>query len=187
MAAVMGMREDILKVIEAARDRDVLEAVNYNAELQTVISGDGGAIARFEAAARQMADAGEVKTLMVKRLAVSTAFHCSVMDDASMGLKEFAAEFEFGKPSFPVYLNSTADLLPAGADIAEIMAIQVNHPVLWEQAIKRISSESGADLIVEFGPGKTLTGLSKRNAPKLQRTRVEDAETLADAIRSIVT
>jgi [acyl-carrier-protein] S-malonyltransferase len=53
---------------------------------------------------------------------------------------------------------------------------QVTHCVKWEAGIRSME-EKEIDLYIEFGPGKTLTGMNKRigvKAPTLSIEKVED-------------
>ncbi|MDR2162875.1 MAG: ACP S-malonyltransferase [Clostridiales Family XIII bacterium] len=190
MAAVLGAREDIMELVQKARGPWVLEAVNLNAPTQTAIAGDAEAIEAFAALAK-----GSGRKLRVMPLPVSTAFHSPIMAPASDGIREAASQMEFGEPEYELYLDMTAGTLAEymremapGAGIAEavpeIMAGQVRSPVRWQEVTEALAA-SGADVIVEFGPGKTLTGLAKKTVPGLTAVNVEDAETLEKAISAV--
>jgi len=195
MAAVLGARDDILELVEAARGSWVLEAVNYNAPTQTAIAGDAEAIEAFASAAKASG-----KRIRVMPLPVSTAFHSPIMTPASEGIREAASKIAFGAPAYEVYLDMTAGALSAYIEEADggaaeepdfsdivprIMAEQVKRPVKWQQITEALAA-AGAEIIVEFGPGKTLTGLAKKTAPDVTAVNVQDAETLAAAIEAIV-
>jgi [acyl-carrier-protein] S-malonyltransferase len=51
----------------------------------------------------------------------------------------------------------------AGA-IAEELVYQLTHPVRWVECVQYLVS-AGVDTVIEFGPGRVLTGLIKRIAP----------------------
>jgi [acyl-carrier-protein] S-malonyltransferase len=186
MAAVLGAAADILPLVEEARGSRVLEAVNFNAPTQTVVAGDAEAIEAFAEAAK----ASGTK-LRVMPLPVSTAFPSPIMAPASEGIRATASQIAFGQPRYEVYLDMTGGTLTeycascaiAGA-IPGIMAEQVHRPVLWQRITERLAAD-GADAIVEFGPGKTLTGLAKKTVPGVPTASVQDEETLAEALDAL--
>jgi len=187
MAAGMGDRDAVLDLVEKARNEDVLEAVNYNSPLQTVVAGDIAAVGRFAALAAEDRSLG-VKAI---KLPVSGAFHSPLMQPAAEGLTKALGEYDFDAPQLPVYLNVTGgkyedyDKIAVGSVNAKIKAIlvcQIQSPLYWQQTIEAMA-EAGIEAIVEVGPGKTLTGLAKKIAPELVALHVEDEESLAETVR----
>ncbi|MDR0518830.1 MAG: hypothetical protein LBG82_02070, partial [Clostridiales Family XIII bacterium] len=61
--------------------------------------------------------------------------------------------------------------------IPRVMSEQVKSPVRWQETIEALAA-AGAEAIVEFGPGKTLTGLAKKTAPNIPALNVQDEESL---------
>jgi [acyl-carrier-protein] S-malonyltransferase len=196
MAAVIGDRSEILGFIDEARGERVLEAVNFNAPTQTSIAGDIEAIDEFAAIAKARGS-----KMRVIRLPVSTAFHSPIMEPAVEGVREAASKIAFGAPSYELYLDMTADTLanymsgarpgktPADAramseTMPDIMARQVVSPVKW-QGITEALVSAGAEVFVEFGPGRTLTGFVRKTAPKVKAVNVQDAESLEAAIDAL--
>jgi [acyl-carrier-protein] S-malonyltransferase len=64
------------------------------------------------------------------------------------------------------------------------MAEQVKSPVLWQEIVERLAA-AGAEVIVEFGPGRTLTGLAKKTAPGVTAVNVADRESLDAALAAV--
>jgi [acyl-carrier-protein] S-malonyltransferase len=149
MAALVGIpKEGVLRLVELHRGEEVLEAVNFNAPDQVVISGHVGAVNRAVEAAKK-----EKKTRAVM-LPVSSAFHTSLMQPAKEALRARLDNVSAGSPSFPEYPASDHE-------VKLLLTEQVVRPVLWEDCI-RTMRENGAETFVEIGPGKVLAGLLRR-------------------------
>jgi [acyl-carrier-protein] S-malonyltransferase len=157
MAALVGLpREEVLRLVELHRGKQVLEAANFNAPDQVVISGHVDAVTRAVEAARK-----ERRTRAVM-LPVSSAFHTSLMQPAKEALQERLNDVSAGSSCFPVIANVNAEEYPASDHgIRQLLTEQVVRPVLWEDCI-RVMRESGAEIFVEIGPGKVLGGLLRR-------------------------
>jgi len=184
MAAGLGAREDILAAVEEAREDGILEGVNFNSPVQTVVAGDKAALKRF----RRAAKAKKVKAIP---LGVSTAFHSPMMVPAAEKLRDVLKEAGLKAPEKKVYANVTADDIMKdfdGGDIGEyltdILARQAMSPVYWEEIIKKMEGD-GVKAIVEVGPGKTLTGLTKKTCPDIAALHVENKETLEETVASL--
>lgn len=145
--------------------------VNYNSAAQTVV-----ALLKQnqEAFVKTVQEAGG----RAVPLAVSGGFHSPFMDGAAAKLAEVLKDTEMNDPKIPVYANSTA--LPYGPEPKELLARQVNHPVLWQKTVQTMA-ENGVETAIEVGPGKTLCGLIKKTAPGIRLFNVETAAGLEAA------
>lgn len=147
--------------------------VNYNCPGQTVVACRAEI---FDAlAARVAAEKGRMM-----RLKVGGAFHTPWMESASRALAEYLAGQCLKKPDLPLYAN--LDARPYGENAAELLSRQVCNPVRWQQTIENMA---GADLFVELGAGKTLSGLIKKTLPQARVCNVEkpeDIEKLKEAL-----
>ena len=147
--------------------------VNYNCPGQTVVACRAEI---FDAlAARVAAEKGRMM-----RLKVGGAFHTPWMESASRALAEYLAGQRLKKPDLPLYAN--LDARPYGENAAELLSRQVCNPVRWQQTIENMA---GADLFVELGAGKTLSGLIKKTLPQARVCNVEkpeDIEKLKEAL-----
>jgi [acyl-carrier-protein] S-malonyltransferase len=152
-----------------------------------VIAGDISAIERFN----QNAKTSGTRVKAVP-LAVSTAFHSPIMEAASAGLAEAVKKITFGTAAYPIYLNlsgETLDAYEAGAGdgqqrIRDILAAQLKSPVYWQKTVENLV-KAGAEAIIEVGPGKTLTSLTKKTAPDVPALHVEDEKSLGETIAAL--
>jgi [acyl-carrier-protein] S-malonyltransferase len=112
---------------------------------------------------------------------VSAPFHSALMRPAAERLAARLARVPFSTPALPVIHN--VDLSTAGAPeaIRSALAAQAAGPVRWVETIRACASR-GATHIVECGPGKVLTGLTKRIAPELTALPLNDTDAIAAAI-----
>jgi len=186
MAAGMGAVDAVLALVEKARGGDVLEAVNFNSPQQTVVAGDAAAVERFADLAKEDRSLG-VKAIP---LAVSGAFHSPIMRPAAEGLAEALKDYSFNVPTLSVYLNATGETYEsfgmgeAAAKARAVMARQIQSPVYWQKTIEAMAG-AGIEMIIEVGPGKTLSGLVRKTAPGITTLHVEDAESLAETVKHI--
>lgn len=184
MAAGLGDREAILEAVEEAREDGILEGVNFNSPKQTVVAGDKAALKRFRRAAKE-------KGVKAIPLGVSTAFHSPMMVPAAEKLRDVLAAADLKAPAKKVYADVTADDMmrdfdgsDAGAYMTDMLAKQAMSPVYWEEIIKKFEAD-GVKAIIEVGPGKTLTGLTKKTCPEIEAFSVENVETLEVAIAAL--
>jgi [acyl-carrier-protein] S-malonyltransferase len=145
---------------------------NYNCPGQTVVAcADAAADALKQAASDQGGKA--------VKLAVSGAFHSPYMDAAGESIAAYLEEMAFGETQIPLYANATARTY---GDPRELLAQQVNHPVLWQKTIENMVAD-GFDTFIELGPGKTLAGLIKKIDAGARACSVSDMESLENAVK----
>ena len=94
-------------------------------------------------------------------LTVSGAFHTPLMQTAADGMRQVLAGVAFSAPVMPVVSNVTAQPITEGSVLAEELASQITSPVLWADSVATMAA-AGVTEVIEFGPGKVLTGLVKR-------------------------
>ena len=159
MAAVMGLDDAKLAEVCAATPGIVVVA-NYNAPGQTVISGEVPAVG---AAAEACKAAGAKRALP---LAVSGAFHSPLMEGPNEKLCEAIGRVEFGEPRVPVVSNVDGMPHATAGEVRDLLERQMVSGVQWTKTVESIAA-SGVAALVEIGPGKVLSGLSKRIAKDL--------------------
>lgn len=181
MAAILGMPADRIQAICAdvsAQVGEVVEAVNFNDPLQTVIAGTKAAV---EAACEQLKQAGAKRALV---LPVSAPFHSSLMKPAAEQLKSKLAEVAMQAPRIPVINNVDVVTAHEVADIRDALYRQACSPVRWVETIQAFKAR-GITHVVECGPGKALSGMVKRIDAELISASVGDPASL-QATREIL-
>lgn len=173
MMAVLKMENK--QVEEICEKFDHVWPVNYNCPGQLVVAGESAEIEPFGAA---ITAAGG----RAKRLAVGGGFHSPLMHEASLDFEKLLDQNDMKVPRIPVYANYTA--APYAEPLRATLARQIENPVRWQQTIERMVAD-GFDTFVEVGPGKTLSGLVKRIAPRTQILRVEDMDMVTAAVQTL--
>tara|TARA_B100000886_G_scaffold86704_1_gene56903 strand:+ start:571 stop:1503 length:933 start_codon:yes stop_codon:yes gene_type:complete len=176
MAAVLGQsEEEILLVIKKLETYGKLFIANDNADGQIVLSGEINAIDYL---------CENFKALGVKRaikLPVSAPFHCELINEASLILKEELEKFSFDTFSYPLYSNVTAEKSDAN-NVKALLSKQVVNRVRWRETIQNMIRDK-VETFIEIGPGKVLTNLIKRNTKDIKAVsigKLSDLDKLED-------
>jgi len=152
MAAVIG--EERTSVAELCRDFDV-EAANFNAPGQIIISGENTKIAAAVAGAKER---GMKKVILLN---VAGAYHSRLMEPARVAFAAYLESVPFAAPKFTVFTNTTGQAIADPAAIKNALVKQVVSSVLWEDCMRQAAA-AGASTFWELGPGGVLTGLARR-------------------------
>jgi [acyl-carrier-protein] S-malonyltransferase len=170
MYAVLGLDAGPLGEIcgRASTSDEIVRVANDNCPGQIVISGHTTAVER---AAKLALEAGAKRAVP---LAVSAPFHCELMAPAAERLAGDLAGIVFRAPSAPVAANAEGKLNGDPARIPDLLRRQVCLPVLWQDCVKAMRA-AGADIFVEIGPGKVLSGLVKRIDKGVATINIEDS------------
>ncbi len=175
IAAILGLDDAALKdVCAEAAQGEVLEPANLNSPGQVVIAGHRAAVERGMALAKEK---GAKRAVM---LPMSAPSHCSLMKPAALRLAERLEAIAVAKPVVPVIHNRYVESFDDPARIRQALVEQLYNPVRWIETI-RFLGHKGVNRVVECGPGKVLTGLSKRIVPDIEYVAINDAASLAAA------
>ena len=178
MAAIIGLDdEEVMKVCSMVTT-GVVEAVNFNAPGQVVIAGDTAAV---EAAMTHAKELGAKRALP---LPVSAPSHCSLMRNAAEQLALELETLEITMPAVPVVHNQSAAVATSTAEIIERLTLQLYQPVKWVASVQAMQQQ-GITGLIECGPGKVLSGLTRRIEKSLQAFAVFDAASLAATQQSV--
>jgi [acyl-carrier-protein] S-malonyltransferase len=152
MAAIIG--EERAKVAELCRDFDI-EAANFNAPGQIIVSGEKDKVATAVTAAKER---GIKKVIPLN---VAGAYHSRLMEPARAAFATYLETVSFATPKFTVFTNTTGQTLSDPAAIKAALVKQVVSSVLWEDCM-RSAAGAGATEYWELGPGAVLAGLARR-------------------------
>lgn len=152
MAAVIG--EERAHLAELCRDFDV-EAANFNAPGQIIISGETTKIAAAVAGAKER---GMKKVIPLN---VAGAYHSRLMEPARLAFASYLESVPFAAPKFTVFTNTTGQAIADPAALKNALVKQVVSSVLWEDCMRQAAA-AGASTFWELGPGGVLAGLARR-------------------------
>ena len=155
MAAVFAPLQQIERILKDIAGYVVI--ANINSEHQAVI---GGASQAVEQAMKAFQQAG----YEVSALAVSHAFHTSIVAPASEPLRRVLERLRLAPPKLPIVANTNGEFYPTGpgvvAKMLDILAQQVAAPVQFVKGLRTLY-EAGARVFVEVGPKKALQGFAE--------------------------
>jgi [acyl-carrier-protein] S-malonyltransferase len=166
MLSLIGL--DLPAVKEICRAAQV-EIANINCPGQIVVSGGAKEILAAEA----LAKAAGAKIAV--ELEVSGACHSSLMQGATLKLKNELSKIDIQQPKIPVVSNVTGCAVKSPTEIRENLVKQIASSVLWENSMKFILAH-GVREFIEFGPGKVLRGLLRRIDAQARVTNIEKKE-----------
>ncbi|MGS0680125.1 ACP S-malonyltransferase [Shewanella sp. 125m-7] len=172
MFAIIGLDNDaIAKACEEAAQGDIVSPVNYNSPGQVVIAGEKAAVERAAA----LCKANGAK--MAVALPVSVPSHCQLMRPAADKLAVALEAMTFNAPAVTVINNVDVASPTSAAEIKDALVRQLYCPVRWSETVELMVS-NGTTNLFEMGPGKVLTGLTKRINRSLSAQAVNDAASL---------
>ncbi len=152
MAAIIGeSRETVAQLCAEFK----IEAANFNAPGQIIISGELASVTAAIAAAKER---GIKKALPLN---VAGAYHSRLMEPARAAFEAYLAPIPFAAPKFKVFTNTTGRAVSEPSEIKAALVRQVVSPVLWEDCM-RAAAAAGASQFWELGPGGVLAGLARR-------------------------
>ncbi|MEN3755113.1 ACP S-malonyltransferase [Mangrovibacter sp. SLW1] len=176
MSAIIGLDDaSITKACEESAQGQVVSPVNYNSPGQVVIAGNKEAVERAGAACKA---AGAKRALP---LPVSVPSHCALMKPAAEKLAVELQNIAFNAPAIPVVNNVDVKCETSPDAIREALVRQLYSPVLWTQSVEFMSAQ-GVSQLFEAGPGKVLTGLTKRIVDTLTASAINEPAALSAAL-----
>ena len=177
MAAVLGLEDTTVEDL-CAEIADEVWIANYNSPGQLVIAGTNPAIEKASGLAKKI---GAKK---VTQLSVSGAFHTPLMNAARVELSEAIENTDIRPPSGIVVANVDGVAHENPETWRALLSAQLCSPVRWTQSLTTLLTMNFSTFI-EIGPGKVLTGLTKRadsDTKRLNINKPSDLDQLLDLI-----
>ncbi|MBK0081759.1 ACP S-malonyltransferase [Kosakonia sp. S58] len=176
MSAIIGLDDAaIAQACEAAAEGQVVSPVNYNSPGQVVIAGHKEAVERAGAACKA---AGAKRALP---LPVSVPSHCALMKPAAEKLAAELSNITFNAPQIPVINNVDVACETTPEAIRDALVRQLYSPVQWTKSVEFMASQ-GIEHLYEVGPGKVLTGLTKRIVDTLTASALNEPAAMSEAL-----
>jgi [acyl-carrier-protein] S-malonyltransferase len=172
MAALIGLDDARLpELVAAAAAHGTFVVANRNSPGQVVVSGERPAI---EAGAELAKSLGAKRAIV---LPVSVAAHSPLMADAAEAMRQTLATIAVADPTTTLLANADARPIRTAEAARTELVEHLTAGVDWIAAVQAMVA-AGVTTFVEVGPGKVLTGLTKRIAPDVEVLAADDPASL---------
>lgn len=128
----------------------------FNAPDVLVVGCKEDQIPRLEQQAREQG------AKRVDRLGISGPFHTPLFEDVARTMAGLLDRFDFNDAKISVLTALNAEVTKSGEVLKSYLPESLKNAVRWVEASRRMLSE-GAEVLIEIGPGNSLTSLAKRN------------------------
>ena len=174
MLAVLGINADELKkIVKENFDRIKCFIANDNSIGQLILSGKIEELEKFSSLLKDQ----KIKNI---KLPVSAPFHCELMSQSTLKMRNIINEQSIILPKYNVVSNVSAIEYKSSEEIRHLLIKQIESPVRWRESVLYMI-EQGSSIFVEIGPGKVLSGLIKRinkDVKVLNVDKLEDIQSI---------
>lgn len=180
LAAIVGLDDNTVRTIceqVTQGTTDVLSPANLNSQGQVVIAGHLTALNKGIDLAKQ---AG---AKIAKLLPVSVPSHCVLMKKPADKLAQLLATIPIQKPRIPVINNVDVTVYESPESIRDGLTHQLYMPVRWREIMQTFINQ-GVNYIIECGPGRVLTGLTRRIGAELTLLQTSDLRGLRELLEA---
>ena len=164
------------KIERLTKQAQVHIALN-NTKNQLVVGG-------FKKNLEELSKTLKKENLFSTILKVEGPFHTPLMKPAADRFKQNLSVSQMVISDKPVIANVSAEAIVDPLHIRKELYEQIYTCVDWRRGAEKMV-ENGADLFIEIGPKKVLSGMIKTIAPSLPTLNVEDVESLESSIREL--
>lgn len=172
LMAVKGLDADALQAI--CRRHDLAVAI-VNADDHTILGGTQVAMADAEA---QLVARG----VWCQVLDVAVPAHTPSMRAAEAGFRTALEQSQMAMPLSPVLAGVSGCETTTRAEIAATLAAQISQTVRWQDCM-RSAVERGVSVVLELGPGKSLSRMFDELGEPLESRSVDDFRSLDGVVR----
>ena len=169
MVAVLGSKiENLENIINENKKRYECYIANDNSEGQIVVSG------RLTDLEELMKDlkSNNIKNI---KLPVSAPFHCKLMNKATQVMTEEIAKLNFKNFENGFISNVTAQEISDSSELKNLLVKNLESRVRWRESVLLMINK-GVNQFIEIGPGKVLSGLTKRIDRNLKVSAINTEE-----------
>ena len=161
MMAVEGDLDDVEKLLSEAanilREGKPATIACYNGPRSFTLAGS---FASIDAVAETITKNSAFSSMRNKRLNVSNAFHCSLLDHLVENLEKGAQGLTFREPK--IHLERATES-PSGEELTpKFVADHMRFPVYFNHALGRIAKQYPSSVFLEAGSNSTITSMAGR-------------------------
>ncbi|MEM9803645.1 MAG: acyltransferase domain-containing protein, partial [Cyanobacteria bacterium P01_D01_bin.56] len=154
MVSVMASAQRVREIIETQAEGLVVSIAALNGPESTVISGESSAVERVVTELETQ----EIKT---KALAVSHAFHSSLMEPMLAEFRQVAEAIDYSEPTMKLISNVTGEVIRERVSRAEYWCEHIVRPVNFVGGMATLE-EQACSIMLECGPTPILLGMARQ-------------------------
>ena len=174
MLAILGTTtENIENIINENSNKFTVQIANDNSDGQIVVSGKLDDL-------KKMIDLLKTNSIKNIQLPVSAPFHCALMNKATEVMEKHINELSLSTGLNNVISNVTAKSVSDPNEIKNLLIKQIENRVRWRESVINMIDQN-TEQFIEIGPGKVLTGLTKRinkNVKSISINTLDEIENL---------
>ena len=174
MLAILGATtENIENIINENSNKFIVQIANDNSDGQIVVSGKLDDL-------KKMIDVLKTNSIKNIQLPVSAPFHCALMNKATEVMEKHINELSLSTGLNNVISNVTAKSVSDPNEIKNLLIKQIENRVRWRESVINMIDQN-TEQFIEIGPGKVLTGLTKRinkNVKSISINTLDEIENL---------
>ena len=174
MLAILGTTtENIENIINENSNKFTVQIANDNSDGQIVVSGKLDDL-------KKMIDVLKTNSIKNIQLPVSAPFHCALMNKATEVMEKHINELSLSTGLNNVISNVTAKSVSDPNEIKNLLIKQIENRVRWRESVINMIDQN-TEQFIEIGPGKVLTGLTKRinkNVKSISINTLDEIENL---------
>ena len=130
----------------------------YNGPRSFTLAGSEAAIDAVGDAVAEMPKT--TNTIRVKKLNVTNAFHCGLVDPLMSRLEENAQDLTFREPKIPI--ERASELPMQGKFTAKFVPEHMRQPVFFNHALQRLAQRYPSAIYLEAGSSSTITSMASK-------------------------
>ena len=178
LVVVLGLEADAVYAILKPFQEQGMQVwvANLNCPGQVVVAGEKAALHIVEPVLKGK---GAKRVLPLE---VSGAFHSPLMKSAEEKLRPMIENAQICASQIRFLSNVSGGFVDSAELIRENLIQQVTSTTKWQSQIEAIDA-AGADLFLEIGPGKTLSGMNRKigvKAPTVSIDKMADLSSLEE-------
>ena len=140
---------------EVSKDNLIISIAAYTSDYEHVVTGSAEL---FDALAQKVHE----KKGVIEKSPVEAGLHSSLMDGVVATLEKYSEKIDFKDVGIPLIACADGALFNKGDLIKRRVMKQIHAPIAWKKVLQHCIDW---DVIIEIGPGKTLTPLIRAMYP----------------------
>ena len=174
MLAILGTTtENIENIINENLNNFTVQIANDNSDGQIVVSGKLDDL-------KKLIEVLKTNSIKNIQLPVSAPFHCDLMNKATEVMKKHINDLNLISGLNNIISNVTAKNVSNPSEIKNLLIKQIENRVRWRESVINMIDQN-TEQFIEIGPGKVLTGLTKRinkNVKSISINTLDEIENL---------